>query len=196
MATHLPNSIEKQKSDTSTGAQTRNLLIVLVAIGLSIAVFFGLQTQTKTVSLNRLAEASTPLEVALSNQKPTLIEFYATWCTSCQAMAQDMSELKQQYSDRLNVVMLNVDNTKWLPEVLHFRVDGIPYFVFLNSSGDAIASAIGQQPRSVLAANLAALAANEALPYQSAAGRVSAFQRSVTPQSDDPRGHGSPDSEG
>lgn len=189
-----PPGSNKLKNDVASGVQVRNLLIVLVAIALSVAIFLGLRTQTKTVSLNALAATSTPLEVALSNQKPTLMEFYANWCTSCQAMAQDISELKQQYSGQLNVVMLNVDNSKWLPEMLHYRVDGIPLFVFLNPQGNAIASAIGQQPRSVMAANLSALVASEPLPYQSAAGRVSAFEarkgQSDHPQSDNPRGHG------
>jgi len=45
-----------------------------------------------------------------------------------------MAQLKQQYPD--SVKMLNVDNTKWLPEILKYRVDGIPLFVFLNKEGE------------------------------------------------------------
>lgn len=31
-------------------------------------------------SLAQLEQQSVPLEVALSNKKPTVIEFYASWC--------------------------------------------------------------------------------------------------------------------
>jgi thiol-disulfide isomerase/thioredoxin len=123
------------------------------------------------------------------------MEFYANWCTSCQAMAKDLGELKQQYADSVNFVMLNVDNSKWLPEILNYRVDGIPHFVFLGQNGKAIAQTIGEQPRTVMQANLDALVAALPLPYTQAGGQVSAFDAPVsvptpkTPQ-DDPRSHG------
>lgn len=179
----------------TTGARIRNFLIALVAIALGVALFFGLQTQTGATSLDTQAENSTPLEVALTNSKPTLIEFYANWCTSCQAMAQDLGELKQQYANSVNFVMLNVDNTKWLPEIVNYRVDGIPHFVFLGQDGKAIAQTIGEQPHSVMQANLDALVATLPLPYIQASGQVSDFDAPIsvpTPKAsqDDPRSHG------
>ncbi len=190
------NSPKPKSTDPTTvspiATRLRNLVIVLVAIILSTAVFFGLGSETGESSLAALAEEATPLEIALTNNKPTLMEFYANWCTSCQAMAGDMIELKQEYGDRVNFVMLNVDNTKWLPEMLSYRVDGIPHFVFLDSAGEAIASTIGEQPRPIMAANLGALATAESLPYVQNRGQTSALETSVAPKSqpDDPRGHG------
>jgi thiol-disulfide isomerase/thioredoxin len=158
MAGNLGESpVGSQQSDSTVGKRVRNLLIVLVAIALTVALFFGLQTQNKAVSLTKLDQQSTPLEVALGNGKPTLMEFYANWCGTCQAMAPDIAQLEQQFADSVNFVMLNVDNTKWLPEILQYRVDGIPHFVFLNKQGVAIAQTIGQQPRTVMATNLEAL---------------------------------------
>lgn len=151
-------------------------------------------TETPTNTLETLANESTPLEVAISNGKPTLMEFYANWCTSCQAMAKDMSELKQQYADKLNFVMLNVDNTKWLPELSRYRVDAIPHFVFFDKDGETIAQTIGEMPQPVIAANLEALAAGSSLPYTQTTGQVSSFKAPVTaeqPNSSDPRSHGS-----
>ncbi|MBD0346081.1 MAG: thiol:disulfide interchange protein, partial [Coleofasciculus sp. Co-bin14] len=124
---------------------------------------------------------------------PTLMEFYANWCTSCQAMAKDLGELKQQYAESVNFVMLNVDNSKWLPEILNYRVDGIPHFVYLGKEGKAIAQAIGEQPRSILQANLDALVAALPLPYTQANGQVSTFNAPVSaPKAtqEDPRSHG------
>jgi thiol-disulfide isomerase/thioredoxin len=171
----------------------RNLLVVLAAIALSVALFWGLRTETSSITVGELAEEATPLEVAVANGKPSLMEFYANWCTSCQAMAPDLKEIKEEYGQQLNFVMLNVDNNKWLPELVKYRVDGIPHFVFLDSAGTAIAQTIGELPRPILEANLQALIAGETLPYAHATGQTSQFNPSVTPaaaKSTDPRAHG------
>lgn len=192
MAEQLPDAAAPETNQTAIATKVRNLLIVLVAVVLSVAVFFGTRTESGSARLTAIAEDSMPLEVALSNGNPTLMEFYANWCTSCQAMAPDMATLKQQYGDQVNFVMLNVDNTKWLPEVLSYRVDGIPHFVFLDKSGQAVAQAIGEQPRSIMEANLVALKSEETPPYAQAAGQTSAFSPpSATKGATDPRSHGS-----
>jgi thiol-disulfide isomerase/thioredoxin len=108
-------------------------------------------------------------------------------------MAKDLGELKQQYADSMNFVMLNVDNSKWLPEILNYRVDGIPHFVFLDPDGKAIAQTIGEQPRPIMEANLNALVATLPLPYTQGGGQISTFNAPISapkaPQ-DDPRSHG------
>jgi thiol-disulfide isomerase/thioredoxin len=179
--------------ESTIGKRVRNFLIAVVAIALSIALVLGLQTQTTSASLTKLSATSTPLEIAVSNNKPSLVEFYADWCTVCQKMAPDMAKLEQQYAEKVNFVMLNVDNTKWLPELLKYRVDGIPHFMFLGKNGESIAQAIGDQPRIIMASNLEALISGDSLPYAQASGQVSKFSAPVAPTTsqDDPRSHGS-----
>jgi len=176
--------------------KVRNLLVVTVAVVLSVLVVWGIRTETPAASLETLAAESTPLEDALVNGKPSLMEFYANWCTSCQAMAGEMAELRATFGDRVNFVMLNVDNTKWLPEMLHYRVDGIPHFVYLDATGSPVTMAIGEQPQAVLASNLEALVADADLPYQQSLGRTSDLQEPgaagarIGDRSDNPRSHG------
>jgi len=181
------------KSESTFGKRLRNFLIVMVAIALSVALFLGLRTETTSASLAKLSDASTPLEVAVSNGKPSLVEFYADWCTVCQKMVPDIAQLETEYADKMNFVMLNVDNLKWLPEMLRYRVDGIPHFVFLSQQGETIAQAIGDQPRTIMASNLEALVTGSSLPYAQASGKVSKFSAPVAPTAsqDDPRTHGS-----
>jgi thiol-disulfide isomerase/thioredoxin len=170
----------------------RNLIVAVAAIGLGIALFLGVQTQTQVPSLANLAEEATPLDLALTNGKPTLMEFYADWCTSCQVMAPMMAELEEDYSDRVNFVMLNVDNDKWLPEVSAYKVDGIPHFIFLDGKANPVGQSIGEQPRSIMSANLEALATNQPLPNVLKVGRTSAVNRTFIPptaSTTDPRSH-------
>jgi thiol-disulfide isomerase/thioredoxin len=177
--------------------RVRNLIIAGVAIVLSVILALGVRSQSQGVSLATMARQSVPLEVALSNGHPTLMEFYADWCSSCQAMADDLQALKSQYGERINFVMLNVDNSKWLPEILSYRVDGIPHFVYLSAQGEPWAEAIGEQPRSILEQNLLALADGKALPHlANQPGQTSAYTApratTSTPRStpSDPRSHG------
>ncbi len=185
------------------GNRIRNLLIAIVAIVLSVVLALGLKTQASTVTLPAMAKAAMPLDLALHNGKPTLIEFYADWCSSCQAMAPTIANLKQEYRDRVNFVMLNVDNEKWLPEILSYRVDGIPHWVYLDKTGQAQAQAIGEIPRQVMAENLLALADGTILPNTTTiAGATSAYSppgatssaiggtNRGNPSSDNPRAHG------
>ncbi|NMF64326.1 thioredoxin family protein [Brasilonema octagenarum] len=182
----------KETSESKFGTRLRNFLIAIVAIALSVALILGLRTETTSATLSQLDKQSTPFDVALTNGKPSFVEFYADWCTVCQKMAPDIGKLEQQYAGKVNFVMLNVDNTKWLPEMLKYRVDGIPHFVYLDQKGEAIAQAIGDQPRTILSSNLEALVAASPLPYAQANGRVSQFNAPVAPTNtqDDPRSHG------
>ncbi|XP_042758092.1 thioredoxin-like protein HCF164, chloroplastic [Lactuca sativa] len=65
---------------------------VLGAVGLFVSgrLDFG-------VSLNDLSVASLPYEEALSNGKPTVVEFYADWCEVCRELAPDVFKVEQQY---------------------------------------------------------------------------------------------------
>jgi len=182
----------EQPVNSTTGKRTRNFIIAIVAIILGGTLFLGLRAESTSVSLAQMSETSISLELATSNGKPTLVEFYADWCTVCQRMAPDIAQLKQEYSSKLNFVMLNVDNSKWLPEMLKYRVDGIPHFVFLSKSGQSISEAIGDIPHRIMSSNLEALIAGSPLPYVQASGKMSPFSTTLTENKnqDDPRSHG------
>lgn len=194
MSTDSSVNSPTQTESTTTGKRLRNFLIAMVAIILGVTLLLGVRSQTTTTSLTQLDEKSTPLEVAMTNGKPSLVEFYANWCTICQKMAPDIAQLRQDYSEQVNFVMLNVDNTKWLPEMVKYQVDGIPHFVYLDKSGTTIAEAIGDQPHQIMASNLDALAKDSDLPYAQMSGKVSEFSSTqVAPvgSQNDPRSHGS-----
>jgi thiol-disulfide isomerase/thioredoxin len=177
----------------------RNFSIAMVAIVLIVALSLGLRGQNVGDSLELQAKQSQPIDIALSNGKPTLMEFYADWCTVCQAMSKDLGAIKSEFGDRVNFSMLNVDNTKWLPEVTKYRIDGIPHFVFFDRQGKEIAQAVGDQPREILTAKLTDIldgkistTSLKSADVETAIGEVSQFTPKTTPntKNENPRAHG------
>lgn len=194
-----PDPVSSASSRASQAAPWGKWVVAIAAIALGGLLFVGVRADSSGGSLEALAAAAMPFDQAIANGKPTLVEFYANWCTSCRAMAPELAKLKGRYGDRVNFAMLNVDNAKWLPEVLSYRVDGIPHFVFLDGTGVDVGQAIGEQPAAVMAANLEALAGGGAdLPYTMSTGTTSALgtadldaaKSSPAERPDDPRAHG------
>ncbi|GFQ01923.1 thioredoxin-like protein hcf164 chloroplastic [Phtheirospermum japonicum] len=165
-----------------------------IALGSTVAavgLFLSARLDFGSISLKDLSAAALPYEQALSNGKPTVVEFYADWCEVCRELAPDVYKVEQQYKDRVNFVMLNVDNTNWEQELDEFGVEGIPHFAFLDRDGNEEGNVVGRLPKQYLLENVDALARGEAtVPHARVVGQYSkAESRKVRPVVD-PRSHG------
>ena len=98
-----------------------------------------------TLILKNLGELSTDPVIALNNNKPTFLEFYAEWCEVCKEMAPKVSSLKEKYENDINFVFLNVDNPKWQSYLGKFNVNGIPQVNIIDKEGNLISTLIGKQ---------------------------------------------------
>ncbi len=143
----------------STQPKLRFSLFVAIFILFCGACFFFIRLDQATASpssrsglaaLREIAEKSVPYESALSNGKPTLIEFYANWCTSCQALAPTISQFHSQYGSQVNFVMLNVDEPQWQQQLQEYQVRGVPQFFFIKSDRTVIKTFVGAVPQPIL----------------------------------------------
>ncbi|MEO1094156.1 MAG: thioredoxin domain-containing protein [Cyanobacteria bacterium J06638_28] len=138
------------------------LTIAVVAIFAIAAIFLtrpvtslqSLSPVSGLMTLKAAAQTAMPYEVAIANPQPTLIEFYADWCTTCQAMAPTLQSVHEQFGDRTNFVMLNIDDPQWQPQIKQFGVSGVPHLVLLNGDQTSADAFIGKVPKSVLAQRL------------------------------------------
>ena len=158
-----PDSTGSATAQPLLGRRARLLLAALGA-ALALALFLlrgGLQP---AAPLEKLARQSLDLSVALGDGRPTLVEFYADWCEACQAMAPAMETIEQQHHGEVDVVLLNVDNPRWQPELDRYEVNGIPQLELFDASGEAIGRALGARSRPELEALTTALIAQSPLP--------------------------------
>ncbi|GLJ30753.1 hypothetical protein SUGI_0609700 [Cryptomeria japonica] len=165
-------------------------------IGLaSISAAVGLFLSTRgwfggVIPLSDLSVSAVPYDEALTNGRPTMVEFYADWCEVCRELAPDVYKVEKEFKDKVNFVMLNVDNTKWEEEIDEFGVEGIPHFSFLDKDGNEEGNVVGRIPKQYLAENLAALVrGDKKIPHARFVGKFSkAESREVHPVAN-PRGH-------
>ena len=155
--------IEATKADKDLSFFQKYFL-VLLSIILVISLFFLRNGFKANAMLDELAKTSLLPEKALSNGKPTVFEFYADWCEACKEMAPDMIELKKQTSNKVDVVLLNVDNPRWVDLINKYDVNGIPKLTFFDDKGIFKGFSLGVRKYSELNEIFLALINNAELP--------------------------------
>ncbi len=121
----------------------QRILVLIFAIGLAGVLFVLRAGFNSRQTLSELARRSLEPEVALANNKPTILEFYADWCEVCQEMAPAIISAEKLNREKLDIVLLNVDNPKWLDLISLYSVNGIPQMNFFDQFGELQGKSIG-----------------------------------------------------
>lgn len=79
----------------------------------------------------------------LKADKPVIVDFWAPWCGPCRAIAPVLEELANQYSDKVTVVKVNVDDNPASPG--RYGVRGIPTLIAFRN-GSVIDQMVGAAP--------------------------------------------------
>ncbi len=142
----------------------QKIFLVLLSLFLVVSLFFFRSGFKSSAMLDKLAKNSLEPDIALSNGKPTVFEFYADWCEACKEMAPDMVEAEALNSNEIDIVLLNVDNSRWFDFINKYDVNGIPKLTFFDYQGKFRGFSLGVRKYSELNEIFNALISNSELP--------------------------------
>lgn len=87
----------------------------------------------------------------LQSDVPVLVDFWATWCGPCRAIAPVLESLSEDYAGKAKIVKVDVDANP--QTAAQFGVRSIPS-LFVVKNGAVVDSTVGAQPKNALASLL------------------------------------------
>jgi thioredoxin 1 len=84
--------------------------------------------------VTEIGDASFQKEV-LEADKPVLVDFWASWCGPCKAMAPALDEVAKTYQGKLKVVKVNVENEQ--ASAQQYGVTALPTLLFFKNGNVA-----------------------------------------------------------
>ena len=94
----------------------------------------------------KVSDTSFETDVIKASQ-PVLVDFWAEWCGPCKQIGPALEEIAAEYSDKLTVAKVNIDENPETPT--RYGVRGIPTLM-LFKDGQLAATKVGALPKGKL----------------------------------------------
>lgn len=90
---------------------------------------------TKVEFMNKVYNyEKNPDKWVYEGDKPAIVDFYATWCGPCKAIAPVLEELAKEYEGKIVIYKIDTDKERELASA--FGISSIPTLLFIPAKGD------------------------------------------------------------
>lgn len=83
----------------------------------------------------------------LKSAMPVLVDFSATWCQPCRAIAPLVDQLAGEYEGRIKVTKVDIDESPATAQ--QFRIRGVPTLLLIKG-GQVIGQQVGAVPKTTI----------------------------------------------
>jgi len=83
----------------------------------------------------------------IKSEMPVVVDFFATWCGPCKALAPTLDQLSEEYAGKTKIVKIDVDQAKEMAK--HYKIKGVPTMIFFKD-GEIVDNIIGNLPKDEL----------------------------------------------
>ncbi len=90
-------------------------------------------------------------QTVLQAETPVLVDFWASWCRPCLMVAPILDELADEYSGRITIARLDVDQN--LKTAVRYGITSIPTLLIFKN-GEPVSHIVGFRPKRELRRSL------------------------------------------
>lgn len=84
-------------------------------------------------------------ELVIKSEIPVLLDFWAPWCGPCKMLSPVLEELSEEYSGKVDVYKVNVDDEEELAALFGIRSVPTLFFIPMEGNPQRVAGALSKE---------------------------------------------------